>query len=227
MGHRMRVESYGDCLASGKYAVHARFSHSVHFVAGQHLVSLVDPSVGKGPNHIVAAGLNFSSVHRIRITGHAVCIGENACTRKSVSEYCSRLGAHDYDLGKIRQGIGRLQRHVYERAGENSFPDLIHRTGDSATSRVHRALSEQLASGRQALKQGFLKSGVRLLIGAGYGLTPSGDDFVAGYCSGLHLGGGSIRRTEKPSEEHHKSRKRVNKLDLPDHAQVLLQSQVS
>jgi hypothetical protein len=78
---------------------------------------------------------------------------------------------------------------VYESASRNSFPNLIRNDKRGVIgSRVDELLAQQLAAGRLVLKQGALEAGVNLLIGAGYGLTPGGDDFVAGYCSGMHLG---------------------------------------
>lgn len=189
----MHVESFGDCLISGIYTVHSRFRQSAHFIGGQNLISLVDSTVGKGPNHIVVAGLDIGAVHTIEIADRTIHIDGTACARKEEREYSSRLTAQRLNMRKLQKSIHELEQCVYDNASENSFPNLIRKNMRNLEhSQFNIVLAEQLASGWQALKRGAFESGVRLLIGAGYGLTPSGDDFVAGYCSGLYLGGASF-----------------------------------
>jgi hypothetical protein len=185
----MRVRSAGDCLRSGIYHVLARFKRSVYFAHGRHVVSLVDASVGKGPNHIVVQDLDIGAVHSIEITDSAIYIDGTACMRGGISEYSSRLEVCGLNVRKLRKSMCGLERGFFENASKNSFPNLVgnNRRGVIG-SRLDELLAQQLAAGRRALKQGALEAGVNLLIGAGYGLTPSGDDFVAGYCSGMHLG---------------------------------------
>ena len=186
----MRVESFGDCLISGIYTVHSRFKQSAHFLGGQNLISLVDSTVGKGPNHIVVAGLDIGAVHTIEIADRTINIDGTACARKEEREYSSRLTTHRLKVRKLQKNIHEFEQRVYDNASENSFPNLIRKNMRSVeNSQLNTVLAEQLASGWQALKRGALETGVSLLIGAGYGLTPSGDDFIAGYCSGLYLGG--------------------------------------
>jgi len=185
----MRIRSAGDCLRPGVYRVLARFKRSAYFVYGRHIASLVDASVGKGPNHIVVQDLDIGSVHAIEISDSAIYIDGTAFMRSGISEYSSRLEVRKLNLRKLRKSMYGFERGVFESASKNSFPNLIGNNKRSVIgSRVDELLAQQLAAGRRALKQGALETGVNLLIGAGYGLTPSGDDFMAGYCSGMHLG---------------------------------------
>lgn len=186
----MHVESFGDCLTPGYYVVHSRLRQAAHFVDDQKLISLVDSTVGKGPNHIVAVVPDIGEVHSIEITNRIIQIDETACTRKEEREYLSRLKVHTLKSRKLQNNVHDLEQCMYDEAPENSFPSLIGKNrGKLEASQFNRLLAEKLASGRQALKRGAFETGVSTLIGAGYGLTPSGDDFVAGYCSGLYLGG--------------------------------------
>ena len=186
----MRVASFGDCLTSGIYSVYSRFRKSAHFVNGQNLISLVDPAIGNGPNHIVVEGLNVGEVDTIEITDRTIQIDGTVCARKKGREYSSRLTTLALNAWELQHNIRQFEKCVYENASENSFPNLMRNNmWKLQHSQLNIVLAEQLASGWQALKRGALETGVGLLIGAGYGLTPSGDDFVAGYCSGLYLGG--------------------------------------
>ena len=109
--------------------------------------------------------------------------------RSGISEYSSQLEFCGLNVRKLRNNMYGFECGIYESASKNSFPNLMGKNKrDVIVSRLDELLAEQLAAGRRALKQGALETGVNLLIGAGYGLTPSGDDFVAGYCSGMHLG---------------------------------------
>lgn len=191
----MRVESYGDCLTSGTYHVHARFRRTAHFISGQILVSLVDPTIGKGPNHIVAAGLDIGAVETIEIGDQIFLINGTACAREEERKYSSQLTPGHLNIPKLQKNIHVFEQCVYADAPENSLPNLLgldmHMLENSPFNSV---LLRQFISGWQAMKGGAFETGVRLLLGAGLGLTPSGDDFVAGYCSGLYLGGARYAR---------------------------------
>ena len=50
-----------------------------------------------------------------------------------------------------------------------------------------RALTDQIRRGVHQMRSGHLLDGVRTLRGCGLGLTPSGDDFIAGLLIGLNL----------------------------------------
>jgi hypothetical protein len=161
----------------------------VYFAHGRHIVSIVDASVGKGPNHIVVQDLDIGVVHTIEIANSAIYIDGTASMRSGISEYSSRLEVCELNVRKLRKSMCGFERGVYENASKNSFPNLMGNNKRGVIcSRLDELLAQQLAAGRRALKQGALEAGVNLLIGAGYGLTPSGDDFIAGYCSGMHLG---------------------------------------
>jgi hypothetical protein len=54
-------------------------------------------------------------------------------------------------------------------------------------SKFERAFVEQIAHGVHHVFYGDLVLGIGLLKGCGGGLTPSGDDFIAGLLIGLHL----------------------------------------
>lgn len=186
----MRVESFGDCLTSGKYHVHSRFRRTAHFISGQILVSLVDPAIGKGPNHIVAVGFDVGTVETIEIRDNIFVVDGTACAREEERKYSSQLSPGYLKIPKLRKNMPIIEQCVYADAPENSLPNLLGSDMRMLENTpFNSVLLRQFISGWQAMKRGAFETGVRLLLGAGYGLTPSGDDFIAGYCSGLYLGG--------------------------------------
>lgn len=50
-----------------------------------------------------------------------------------------------------------------------------------------KAFAERMGVGSARIFGGELREGVRIVRGCGYGLTPSGDDFLAGLMYGLHV----------------------------------------
>ena len=65
----------------------------------------------------------------------------------------------------------------------------IDGTADRAGTGFEEALRTRFFEGTETLFSGDVESGARLLGGCGRGLTPSGDDFLAGVAFGLRLAG--------------------------------------
>lgn len=199
----MTVVSVGDRVADGAYRLHSRFPRAVNFTRRGQLVSVVDEGVGPGPGHIVVRGLEPAGAGALAKVGTSIRIG---------------YGLHDAGRARVFRSRLRLARaapqafarnlHVLERmlagAPRHSLAFLLAPGRRSApASKLDRAFARSVRSAVGPMFEGRprprrILPGVRRLRGLGFGLTPGGDDFIAGMLIGLNVMEQLTRRSHRP-----------------------------
>ncbi len=184
----------GDRIADGFYHLHSRFDRAANFIGVPGLVCLVDASLGAGPNTITldAALRNASDSMSIRFP--LLTLGDIAIDLSDVDIFDSGIEPLTQAIDQVLPNIDRFRHALPEHAPPISIPGFV-----SGTSR-HRSVARRpscetflssaftrIASGIRMLADDRLVEGLKLIAGCGPGLTPSGDDFIAGWLTGLHV----------------------------------------
>ena len=161
----MNIVSKGDCIRPGLYALQARYDRSVLlFGAASRVLFVVDTSIGDGPlNLVVKAPNTFVAGETLTLPRH--------------------ITAPRFDSALPRTDRAKLQRVLVsalpQQAPPNSLVSLFFPAG-----KIPRFQQARDLRFRQALAQitaGRISAGSRLIRGCGEGLTPAGDDFLAGW----------------------------------------------
>lgn len=178
----MILLSIGDEVREGTYRLHSRFHRAVNFADGERLVSVVAEDIGPGPLNLVVRGRPRISRRVLRVTRRmlaAAPISRTPRPRARVSLDC----------------LAEVERVLVSGAHPRSLAFLLDdRRRASFTSAFDRAFVRRVSAGAARL---FRVDGVRMLAGCGYGLTPSGDDFIAGVLAALNLRNAPRRRVER------------------------------
>ncbi len=188
----MNLLSIGDQVERGSYTVHSRFKRAVNFSNGRRLVFLVSREIGAGPLNIVLAGAGshqaLACVSCLRIEEHLLEIDEIRFKVDRSHCYRSDFTLQDYNCDCLASNLAWFRQLLAETSAANSLAFLIaaERIGNF-TSSVERAFVSRIQRGADQIFGGSLLEGVSMLKGCGAGLTPSGDDFIAGVLLGLHL----------------------------------------
>jgi len=174
------VLSFGDRVGPGDYALHSRFSQAANFTQGGRLVSVVGPGVGGGPINIVMEGLDFSRLGRLEISEDSFAL-DGAVFPKTPT-FDSRLPSG------ARLDLSRCRDLLLRKAHPKSLAFLLDGSRcHGFTSGFEKVLARRLHDAAHELRRGNLEVGSRAARGAGFGLTPSGDDLLCGYLWGLHI----------------------------------------
>lgn len=177
-------EVIGDCVRAGRYRVAARFRRSVLLVdEGGRACFAVNREIGRGPlNLTMEDPLGWVGGEE----GAEVRLGRGLLGKTERWDSRMPTGA---DAGAVRRA---LEVGLEEMAPAESLVSVF--TGRAA-GRWER---NRDAVFREALERGAagdLAGMARAVRGCGQGLTPSGDDFLAGVMLGLRLRGrGGQRR---------------------------------
>lgn len=180
--------SIGDRVLPGSYELHSRFARAANYTCGRRIVSLVTEAIGPGPTRIVVRGTRIKSPPTLTVSRRAVALGPERLRRAGIPRYESRVRP------SAPRNLAALELALIRHAPAHSLAYLLddRRAPRAPGFRRALALHMRLATGRflDALRDGSqreLRGAVKRIAGCGYGLTPSGDDFIAGALLALRL----------------------------------------
>jgi Protein of unknown function (DUF2877) len=204
----VRADRIGDRVpAYARGQVHSVFERACNIETRTgELVTLLAAKLGNVPHGIRLAGpiAPFESwlipgqnaildnlALRVPDAGITVDLSGAAVWRGAVAAVSMDLCAMDPGGGTIAAALRELRATLVERAPEQGFaPLLVGRAGASCS--VERAFAARLSHTLPMLARSTERRDVPAiagaaarLVGLGPGLTPSGDDFIAGYLAAL------------------------------------------
>ena len=125
---------------------------------------------------------------RLEVRPRTVLFAGHRYPFTSRQRYNSALDLPTVDLRRFRRNLSAFGDLLRKTAAPQSLTFLLDETRlRHFRTRFERAFVRQIRRGARGVFHGNLLKGVRELRGCGLGLTPSGDDFIAGILIGLHL----------------------------------------
>ena len=184
----------GRAIAEGNYPVIARFRRYLDFAAGENVIGLSDMEGEGGAHTVVLQGLRDGWTERaseLRVEPAALFFDGQIFPREEVPLYrdnaeCAFFAA--LPLEEKRRRLRFFRGTVLEHAAPLSMAVALdparrgHFRGAFA-----EALAARFLEGASACAAGEYARAASLLQGVGYGLTPSGDDFLCGAMYALHF----------------------------------------
>jgi len=180
----------GDCIESGCYRLHSRFRHALVFArendksdppASAGLACLVEEGLA-GPTNIVVRSLTLTRVDSFDFTAGCLFVGGVALPIER--RYDSSLRIGPLDAGRLFVNMRAFEDALRTLAPPASIVFLLG--DDNPDGAFDRALALRFRNAIKRLTAGDLEGGAAMLCGLGRGLTPSGDDFLAGFLLGLN-----------------------------------------
>jgi hypothetical protein len=182
------IIGYGDCIEPGCYRIHSCFGNAINFIQGKLFVSLVNMKVGFGPFHIVLSRLDHFRVDSIRVTEDYLETDEVRLPFGGSTKFLSIPSPTVRNTCTVKNLLLVFQDMLVHTSMPKSLLFLIDRIrGRELMSAYGKALAERAVRGWNYFLEGDVKKGIRTMSGAGYGFTPSGDDFIAGIAAGLYV----------------------------------------
>ncbi|MBM4399392.1 MAG: DUF2877 domain-containing protein [Candidatus Cloacimonetes bacterium] len=184
-----RLVSVGDRFPKGKFdAFHSCFEKVVNFRYENMVVSVVSPLIGAGPFNIVVDGIKPDSIREISVTDDKICINNDLELPYSACDiFRSARDFTDIDRQQVTSRYAELLGFVTRNL--NSSLQFIL-TGDAAPqpeTAFDKEVQSQFKLAYTHLLNGDIESTVQGFKGRGYGLTPAGDDYLAGLLLGTYF----------------------------------------
>jgi len=189
-----RVVSFGRAIGAGAYPVAARFARYLDFQDGGDILGLTDLEGEGGAHTIVLAGLRAGWTERaaeLVVAPDAIYFDEQVFPRSEESLYrdsveCAAFAALPDE--EKRRRLGFFEEAVCKLAAPLSMAVVLDPArGEHFRGAFAEALCARFIEGASACAVGDYPKALALLQGVGYGLTPSGDDFLCGAMYALHF----------------------------------------
>lgn len=183
----MKLLCIGDNVCPGEYRLHSRFKRAINFLGEKGFVSVVTREVGAGPINVVVDVLN-PNVDSLVVEGNVLIFGGYTHDATKCPRYNSRIDDVGTDAVALERNLGLFERVVLSEAPSKSLAFLLDDgRAKNFSSGFEKALLERVRIGADKLFGEDIVEGVKMLRGCGLGLTPSGDDLIAGILLGLNL----------------------------------------
>jgi Protein of unknown function (DUF2877) len=183
----IEVLDIGDRVGTGRYRLHSRFRGAIAFIGHRsgRLVSVVDETKSAGPVNIVVRGLDFDRTGTLAVDSRMIYLDSTAVPFRRRSDSC--LGPLHFEPARLCRNLVTLRETLMASAPTRAIVFLLNDGPDAAreSSAFESQLTQRLHAGAEQLLAGDL-AGAAAMRGLGHGLTPSGDDFLAGYLLGLY-----------------------------------------
>ena len=185
----LAVISCGDRIAAGEYLLHSRFRQAVTFTRGENLLSFVTPGIGAGPLNVVISETNSLDCDRVIVRGDAIQIGDVHFPLQAGNRFDSAVEIPpELDAQTLDRGITLLRQALQDCSPPESLFHLLDcEPATNPSPSFKNALASQFHNGLQLLREGRFIEGADGIKGLGHGLTPGGDDFLAGLLIALNL----------------------------------------
>jgi len=135
-----------------------------------------------------AASSCETSFASLRITLSTISLGNLRYPYTPRHRYHSTLDLRGTDARRLEHNLTVLRGALGTAAPPKSLAFLIDpKRRKNFRSGFERAFAEQIEQGAEQLLAGKPLTGIRRLKGCGLGLTPAGDDFIAGHLIGLYV----------------------------------------
>lgn len=186
--------SIGDQVQIGTYQVHSRFKRVVNFISSSTMVSVVTEAIAAGPDNIVVSGLSLSRINSLMVTNNQVAIDDLVFNYDSCGIYNSTISSIKFtfiDFERLHENIKWFEQFLLELAHPLSVVGLLginEKFGAGRfNSKFEKAFANRMIEGIAKIADGNIVDGVKSIRGLGFGLTPSGDDFITGVLVGINF----------------------------------------
>jgi hypothetical protein len=188
----MTLVSIGDEIEEGTYPFHSRFHRAVNFRHGDLLISVVNEEIGPGPLNIVVRDLDegptCNRVGPLEVGADKVVFGNRRFRFTDNHYYRSTFALNACNPRIFEHNLSVFGEQLRTTSPAKSLAFLLdEERARNFRSGFERAFVDRIRCGVRQVMDGDLLDGVRSLKGCGLGLTPSGDDFIAGLLIGLNL----------------------------------------
>jgi hypothetical protein len=183
----MSVLSIGDLIPDGEFQLHSKFNDVVNFTCNDLLVSVVNNRIGEGPLNILLSTNDLNSISSIKKANKSLYINNQEFKLKPELLYNSNI-----DFCKNNQDLSNSLQLLEELIILKSHPKSLAFLIDSSktinfTKPLEKAFVKHMLHACELLKTVSTTAGLKSMKGCGFGLTPSGDDFISGFLAGLNF----------------------------------------
>jgi len=180
----MQLVAIGDKVPLGTYQFHSRFAHVVNYRNESCIISFIDDDKNLSGRTLHVSELPLSNDPVQISCSHVTVAGTRVCRARAQTYDSTWQGfSPKQDLSAF---VSAMKSALDDRAPERSLAVLYHpRHARGFASGFERAVLDRFFQAFDTLRRGDVVGSVERFKGVGFGLTPSGDDFIIGLLQAL------------------------------------------
>lgn len=190
-----KVLSLGSSVRHGHYPVYARFHSYIDILTETGIIGITDRQDDAGPSTIILSP-NLptgwtSSVQHVTLTQDLLTLDSLHIPIDQSHLYRDTLATPrctPVSNQELQRALLVFHDTLLSEAPEKSMAVVLDQSRQREFSGgFDRVMLNRFLDGAAACTQGEYHKAVSSLLGTGYGLTPSGDDFLCGVLYGMHF----------------------------------------
>ncbi|MEW5907071.1 MAG: DUF2877 domain-containing protein [Elusimicrobiota bacterium] len=182
----VKLLSYGDLIEKGEYKLHYRFERAVNLRKGQALLTILPAGRPAGPFNLVLEELP-EKISKVSFDGKSFRINGDRVALPRSAKYDSRLAVAKIPAARLTANLQHLRKLICASAPPKSAVFLLDAARESRfKSGFERRFVARMKEAAVSLAMGAYEAGAAGMKGLGFGMTPSGDDFLGGYLLGIN-----------------------------------------
>lgn len=178
----------GDSLPQGRFKIHSSFKNVCNYInANNELVFITNLKKNISANSIYIENGNVGQFKSVQISENEVFLNDINILPQA-EFYNSKLDYSQIDIQMLDNTLQIIPLEYNKLfAPESMLFVMDSEKCKFFTSGFDYHFMKNSLKACEMIKSGEVEAGVRMLKGTGRGLTPSGDDFIAGLIYGLHF----------------------------------------
>lgn len=186
--NKTEIVSIGDRIFQGKFFLHSKFKRVTNFSNGNSVISIVTEEIGKGPVNIVVKGIDVANINNFYMGKNFISIDFEKFPFNNQKLYNSKIKFRKIDSSKLEKNLIYFEKALLDLSPPKSLTFLIDRGREkNFKTSFEKNLLKRTKEGIYNIFNNKLISGIKKVKGIGFGLTPSGDDFIAGFLIALNV----------------------------------------
>lgn len=183
----LKILSYGDSIPLGVYKCHSRFDNAVNFERKGVVVSLVNPKAGNGSLNIVFKKIP-TAINKFSCDKRNFYFDDIKVLKKDLKKYKSEIFVCKSKVGQFFEGMQEFKAALCKHAPSGSLVFLLDKKREKHFNKgFKKEFLKRMIEGVSDLTLCDFEKGAGKIKGLGFGLTPSGDDFLGGYLLGMNI----------------------------------------
>ncbi|MCX6267565.1 MAG: DUF2877 domain-containing protein [Bacteroidetes bacterium] len=178
----------GDDLPAGTFVPLSRYKNIVNFVNDQNqFVYITSNQDFLASNALFLPAINIAAVASLAISSETIVVDQICIDRNKMAIYDSTMNYDGVDFEDFELQLLHLSADESHLFPEKSLIFLLNPANEKLfSSGFDRQFMLNAKKSAGLILSGSIVKGIETIKGTGYGLTPSGDDFIAGFLLGLH-----------------------------------------
>jgi hypothetical protein len=179
----------GDGLPSGRFMLHSGYARVSNFSDRQgRIIYITSDEAILAFNALYFPGINPADVYSVEIDKEKIFLNADSWDRKKIRIYDADFNYEPVDKAAFVGRMMNIAGMFPELFPEKSLCFLLMEDREKYfTGGFDRSFMMNAKMADRLILSGETERGIQMLRGTGYGLTPSGDDFNAGFILGLHF----------------------------------------